>query len=143
MQKRNPTPIRRRWLVVSLAVILVGANVLGQDSSVNEYTNGYPNGRFWEVLSDFEKVVYVRGFRDGLTLGAAGEVISPKKVIEAMLEATDGYYVKRFTYEDHVQEIDKPYAAKENILIPIPSPQLLRQEAAWYAHEGRTRANPH
>jgi hypothetical protein len=120
MQKRDQTPIKRRWLLLPLAVILVGANVTGQDSSGNEYTNGYPNGRFWEVLSNFEKVMYLRGFRDGLTLGAAGEVIPPKKVIEAMSEATDGYYAERFTYAVDVKEIDKLYAAGENILIPIP-----------------------
>jgi hypothetical protein len=46
------------------------------------------------------------------------------KAQEAVKKALDTYErkfnAKGFTYEDHVKELDKLYADRENILIPIP-----------------------
>lgn len=109
-----------RSLPLSLIVLIVGAAAGGQDSSTYEYTNGYPNGRFWAVLTDTEKLMYLRGFRDGLTLGAAG-VVSLPKALDAMTEMTNDYYANRFTISDHIKEIDKLYSNRENILLPIPA----------------------
>ena len=118
MPLRNYSLLTRRFLF-PLALLLAGTNAVGQDRAAKEYTDGYPHGRYWTVLNVFEKIVYVQGFRDGLTLGAAGEVGSPK-VLQAMTEATNSYFARRFSFREHITEIDKIYADQENLLIPIP-----------------------
>lgn len=100
-----------RRLLLAFAVVLVSGNLVGQEPPSGSFiTIGLPNGRFWQVLTYNEKVVYLTGFSNGLTLGAGAVSKQP---------AT--YYAKGFTLADHMKEIDRLYADTENVLIPIPA----------------------
>ncbi len=126
MQKRICVPISR-LLLLSVAVILVGASLRAQDSVSNLYTSGLLNGRFWENLDAHAKQDFFLGLIEGLRTGVME--LTPtngnsSKAQEAVKKALDTYErkfnAKGFTYEDHVKELDKLYADRENILIPIP-----------------------
>src|ERR1035438_8900224 len=52
------------WICVLAAV------ALGQESSVKQaFTEGFPNGRFWQGISNTEKLMFVTGYRLGLLNG--------------------------------------------------------------------------
>jgi hypothetical protein len=104
------------WPHVLLVTLLTVATASPQDSVNKTETDGFPNGRLWEKLTDYEKLTYLIGFRDGLTMGAVGEVSSTK-----FLEMIHEYYVHPFTYKEQIAEIDKLYADRENILLPVIS----------------------
>jgi hypothetical protein len=126
MRKRDLTPINR-CLLLLLAVFL-GANVMGQDMD-NILTFGLFNGRFWEQANVTQKQMFFLGFRNGLRTAArdfllrydANGHLTYNDQARITLEAEEGrYYAQGFTMDDHIKELDKLYAERENILIPIP-----------------------
>lgn len=148
MRKRICTPINR-WVLLSFAVILAGTNVTGQDGFSDRMTNGFLNGRYWEKQTGDEKLTYLEGFVTGLSaarslaeqyvaslnkqrdelrqhLVDAGLLvqISPPagaKTPETIEEAINSQFiVEKFNYTDYIKEIDKLYADRGNILLPIP-----------------------
>jgi len=115
-QRLTPIPC---WLLLPLAVLLAGSNVVAQDSSTATWeTGGVLNGRYWEALSYPAKLAYLYGFRQGVLVGVAqlggGKTFSPK-----MAEVINSFQAAGFTYDDHVKELDRLYADRENIRIPI------------------------
>jgi hypothetical protein len=149
MRERICTPISRRWLLLSLALFFAGLNLMGQDPLADQKSDGFFNGRFWEKQTAGEKLAYVDGFVTGLSVAKsiAEDYVAPmnkqleelvKRAVDAGLlvqipqpegakppetiaEAITGQFiVGRFTYGDYIQEIDKLYADRRNILLPIP-----------------------
>src|SRR5579863_9287344 len=118
MRKRNRTPINRSRLLLSLAVIL-GANVMGQDALM---TDGELNGRWWEELGSgsHAKEMYLAGFTEGVQVGA--EEMNRLRGIsndDKVTEAISTYHAKASTLDDYIKELDKLYADRENIRIPV------------------------
>jgi hypothetical protein len=128
-------------------LFLAGSNVMGQPLSAQR-TNGSFNGRFWERETDGEKLAYIEGFVSGLSVArsiAEDYVVGLNKQLdetvhhlvddgllvqvpptagakppETVREAISGQFiVQKFTYEDYIKEIDKLYADRGNILLPI------------------------
>jgi hypothetical protein len=115
MQRRNGTPISR-CLLLSLAALLAGANVMGQDKDFwdNKYTAGFFNGRAWEEMNTTEKVSFFMGFEQGVRVSSIAQQGADKSE-----DAVNAYSAKGFTNGDYVKELDKLYADRENILISV------------------------
>src|SRR5579863_5314843 len=65
--KKRPCRSLHRWLLLSSALLLIGTNVMGQDSRDIDRTATFFNGRFWEKQTAGEKLAYVDGFIEGLS----------------------------------------------------------------------------
>jgi hypothetical protein len=148
MSRRLFTPLNRR-LLLSLAVVLAGATVMGQAPLADRITNGFLNGRFWEKETDDEKLAFMEGFVTGLSAARslAEQYVAPlnkqrdelrqhlvdagllvqisppegAKTPETLEEAINSQFIaEKFTYADYIKEIDKLYSDRENIRLPIP-----------------------
>jgi hypothetical protein len=148
MLKQKGTPINR-WLLLLLAVLFAGMNLMGQDSLADQKTDGFFNGRFWEKQTNGEKLAYMDGFFTGLSVAKsiAEDYVAPlnkqldelvkrlvdrgllvqvpppegSKTPETIAEAINGQFVVgKFTYGDYIKEIDTLYSDRRNILLPIP-----------------------
>jgi hypothetical protein len=118
MQKRDQTPTNRRWLLLLLALFL-STNLTGQDPSM---TNGELNGRWWEELgaASHAKEMYLSGFIAGVQVGA--EEMNRLRGLsddDKVAEALSSYHASESTLDDNIKELDKLYAERENIRIPI------------------------
>jgi hypothetical protein len=117
MRNHNGRPINR-WLLLSL-VVLISANVMGQDPSM---TNGELNGRWWEELgsASHAKETYLAGFIAGVQVGA--EEMNRLRGLsdeDKVAEALSNYHANGSTLDDNIKELDKLYAERENIRIPL------------------------
>jgi hypothetical protein len=94
---------------------------MGQDPSM---TNGELNGRWWEELgsASHAKEMYLAGFNAGVQVGA--EEMNRLRGLsdeDKVAEALSNYHANGSTLDDNIKELDKLYADRENIRIPISS----------------------
>jgi hypothetical protein len=112
------------WLLLSLAVLISGSTVMGQDPSTNHWfgKDGTLNGRFWEDAKDSQKLAYLAGFLDGVLWGSVellsgqGDSLENQKAAKGV---RDAYLATGFLLSDYMKELNTLYADRENIRIPI------------------------
>jgi hypothetical protein len=92
---------------------------MGQDYPTPDWeSGGVLNGRYWEALSNPAKLAYLCGFRQGVLLGVV-QLGGGTTFSKRMAEVINSFQAGGFTYDDHIKELDKLYADRENIRIPI------------------------
>lgn len=72
-----------------------------------------PTGRFWQLLPDMAKLMYVQGAKDGIVLASAVDLTLGSKILR-QLDA------QGFFPGDYVKELDMLYQDRENLPIPLP-----------------------
>jgi hypothetical protein len=85
-------------------------------------TDGELNGRWWEELgsASHAKEMYLSGFIQGVRVGA--EDMNRLRGFpddDKVAETLSTYHAKGSTLDDNIKELDKLYADRENIRIPI------------------------
>jgi hypothetical protein len=102
----------RMVLKIALVVIFAATSLLAQDSSQNQ-TFGIWNGLWWTSMTITEKILYLTGVMDGITIGTSD--LTTEQM--AKLRKT---WPTGFTGRDFINELEVLYKDRENIRLPIP-----------------------
>jgi hypothetical protein len=78
--------------------------------------NGEPNGRFWRVIPDGEKELYLFGVKHGMDMAGAVAELKYPGANAVIQEGLPGH----FTVGDYMSEFDLFYKDTENVLITLP-----------------------
>jgi len=98
--------------------------VYSQDSE-EYFTDNHINGHFWKMLKFNEKLHYLYGIVDGVSLISTAKPVfdeahnySPK-VSEGILLSTGRFFVPKGTYDDIVTFLDTYYSDSANLSNPV------------------------
>jgi hypothetical protein len=79
-------------------------------------TGGVSNGRFWKVLGDDAKFVWLTAYHDGLTNGLAASRAAEGKDINIRIAV---WFPSSLTWADTRAAVDQFYLVPENAPIPL------------------------
>ena len=123
----NRGKMKKRTLVVTLALLLIGSIVYSADESIIRSKIGegvdVENGRAWIDLDSISKHAYVKGLSLGITFG--GGIVSRQfsllsdKEKEKAAKALDEFTPKNMTYSEIVEYIDELYKNPLNRTLTI------------------------
>jgi hypothetical protein len=100
--------VPKRWVIaaaVAMALLCAGA-CLAQDSSLYR-TDSSMNGRYWKLMDEGHKVIYIVGFTEGMQLEAT------------LNNQHSSLGLKGYIVSDFVGVIEQFYADPANIRVPI------------------------
>jgi hypothetical protein len=101
---------------------LIGNCLLSQTNDELE-TQGWSNGKAWELLDTQSKITYLVGIENGLSLYSE-EITSLMKLsdnpqIDLVQKLDRKFFVTGFRFTDLVQQVNRFYDDRSNIRIPI------------------------
>ncbi len=102
--------ITARMRTILILVLLAGWSLAAQES---HSTKQMINGRAWLAMTDTAKTFYVSGVHDS--------IVAEGMVYLHPLEEVKKKWAERFTVGDHIEELNKLYKDRENILLPVPA----------------------
>ncbi len=84
----------------------------------NYFTDGYPNGRYWNNIGTEAKILYMYGIEDALSICRV-YLTNEEEMTEIGLSLYEYYSAKNYTNHELIQAIDSIYNNIEYTLIPI------------------------
>lgn len=95
------------------------------EESDRYYTDNHINGRFWKTMEFTEKLYYLYGMVDGVTIISDAKPIFDEannikpSVSTMILSQTGRFFIPRGSYKEIVKFIDKYYSKKSNLDKPV------------------------
>ena len=125
-----------------LIIILVCAtSLLYAEEADPHYTGNHINGRFWNKLEFSNKLYFLYGMIDGVTLISEAKPLLDEAanirpaVSEMILKSTGRFFIPGGTYKDVVKFIDDLYSKDSNLDIPAYAAyaEYLADQKEWSA----------
>jgi hypothetical protein len=108
-----------------LFTLLLAVTVFAQEADDVFYTDNHINGKFWKRLDFDEKLFYLYGIVDGLSVVSESKPdfdeahnIRPK-VSDMILRSTKVFFIPRGGYKEIVDFIDGFYSKEDNLTLPV------------------------
>jgi hypothetical protein len=119
---------------------LSGASLYAEDNDPH-YTDNHINGRFWNKLDFSNKLYFLYGMIDGVTLISEAKPVLDEaanirpSVSEMILRSTGRFFVPSGTYKEVVEFIDELYSKDTNLDIPVYAAyaEYLGKQKDWKA----------
>ena len=103
----------RRWLSRLMLFAILFAGCAGQDP---DFTNGTPNGLFWQGMSRGEKLMFVLGVKYGVFAVSTSFMTGTLPTCPTPVDDDKWYAV---TNSEVVRDVDAFYGTAKNIPLPI------------------------
>ena len=124
---------------LALALLLVVAQQCCAEEPDPHYTNGHINGRFWNKLEYSNKLYFLYGIVDGVTLISDAKPVLDEaanirpSVSEMILKSTGRFFVPSGTYKDVVDFIDGLYSDESDLDVPVYAAyaEYLAKQKEW------------
>jgi len=133
----------RIFLTLAIVLLLSGT-CCAQDADDVFYTDNHINGKFWKRLDFDEKLFYLYGIVDGITVVADSKPIFDEahnirpSVSDMILRSTKVFFVPKGGYKEIVGYIDGFYKKKANLELPVLKAytRYLAEQKEWSTLEG-------
>ncbi len=127
-----------------IIIIISIASMSCAEEADPHYTGNHINGRFWKKLDFSNKLYFLYGMIDGVTLISEAKPILDEAanirpaVSKMILKSTGRFFIPGGTYKDVVKFIDDLYSKDPNLDIPVYAAyaEYLADQKEWSALKG-------
>jgi len=115
------------WIVAVLVALVssVASADINQDSGQENFTSGYPNGRYWLELDSDQKNVFLLGVRSGVGLMtnmvvAKARIANQAATADFVEKNAEWLRLQGFSATEISQQVSFIYSDAANLRIPVP-----------------------